>query len=101
MGCARNFTLNISRLFADFVQRGKGHLFSSIYALAYTSRAGYNVESIPQSKFARLFAHVCSSCKSSFTFLGFLVLMHAECRQERFKRPAAVKKIDYSSYGHK
>ena len=24
-------TFNISRLFADFVQRGKGHLFSSIY----------------------------------------------------------------------
>ena len=35
MGCARNFTFNISRLFADFVQRGKGHLFSSIYKYFY------------------------------------------------------------------
>ena len=50
------------------------HVLARAYAPAYTSRAGYNVKSIPQSKFARLFAHVCSSCKSSFTFLGFLVL---------------------------
>ena len=35
MGCARNFTFNISRLLADFVQRGKGHLFSSIYKYFY------------------------------------------------------------------
>ena len=35
MGCSRNFTFNISRLFADFVQRGKGHLFSSIYKYFY------------------------------------------------------------------
>ena len=32
----------------------------------------------------------------SFTFLDFLVFKHAECRLKRFKRPAAVKKIDYS-----
>ena len=35
----------------------------------------------------------------SFTFLDFLVFKHAECRLKRFKRPAAVKKIDYSSLG--
>ena len=32
----------------------------------------------------------------SFTFLDFLVFKHAECRLKRFKRPAALKKIDYS-----
>ena len=32
----------------------------------------------------------------SFTFLDFLVFKHAECRLKRFKRPAAVKKIDYN-----
>ena len=32
----------------------------------------------------------------SFTFLDFLVFKHAECRLKRFKRLAAVKKIDYS-----
>ena len=35
----------------------------------------------------------------SFTFLDFLVLKHANCRLTRFKRPAAVKKIDYSPFG--